>query len=98
MLDTESLSASNELCVSAKMEEQLSSMNIFDCGSNSTPSNSPKDFGCIYYSGTVDAFIKIGRSYQSTYQFLKKKVLKNFPEINNLANENLLLHVFNVFL
>lgn len=97
MLDTASLnlSASNQLCVSAEMEERLPSY-ILSCGANS-----PKDFGCIYYNGTVNAFIKIGRSYQCTvctYQFFQKKVLNIFPEINNLAIEILLLHVFNVFL
>lgn len=86
MWDTKSLNSSalNQACVSAKMEEQLPSMPVSSC---------PKDSRCYYYNGTVDAFIKAGRSYQGTYQFF----LKIFPEINNLANENLRLHVFNVF-
>lgn len=86
MWDTKSLNSSalNQVCVSAKMEEQLPSMPVSSC---------PKDSRCYYYNGTVDAFIKAGRSYQGTYQFF----LKIFPEINNLANEDLRLHVFNVF-
>lgn len=86
MWDTKSLNSSalNQVCVSAKMEEQLPSMPVSSC---------PKDSRCYYYNGTVEAFIKAGRSYQGTYQFF----LKIFPEINNLANENLRLHVFNVF-
>lgn len=76
MWDTKSLNSSalNKVCVSAKIEEQLPSMPVSSC---------PKDSRCYYYNGTVDAFIKAGRSYQGTYQFF----LKIFPEINNLANE-----------
>lgn len=68
-------STTNQLCVSAKMEEQLPSMDILNCPPKL--SNSFKELRCNYCSVAVEVSIKLRVLYDGSYQFLNKN---KFPE------------------
>lgn len=64
-------STTNQLCVSAKMEEQLPLMDILNCPPNL--SNSFKELRCNYCSVAVEVSIKLRGLYDGSYQLFKQK-------------------------
>lgn len=73
-------STTNQLCVSAKMEEQLPSMDILNCPPKL--SNGFKELRCNYCSVAVEVSIKLRSLYDGSYQFFKQKQISRKTILN----------------